>query len=162
MKNLLFILLIFTCVSTFCQDQKKEETIPIMTKESPIYEGCEIYKTNAERKNCMETMLATLVEENFDHELINCLKVKTVYNRKKKTRTRKCIQILIPGEKRIFVDFTISEEGNIKDIVARAPHQKLKDEAIRVAQLIPKIIPTKHNGKPIKTSYSIPIDLVAK
>ena len=47
--------------------------------------------------------------------------------------------------------------GNIVDIQARAPHKKLKEEAIRVIKLLPKMEPGKQQGKPVKVRYSMPI-----
>ena len=37
--------------------------------------------------------------------------------------------------------FKIDKEGNITNVNARAPHQSLADEAIRVITSLPKMIP---------------------
>ena len=64
---------------------------------------------------------------------------------------------LAPGVQRIFTLFKIDKNGNIVDIQARAPHKKLKEEAIRVIKLLPKMEPGKQQGTPVKVRYSMPI-----
>jgi protein TonB len=53
--------------------------------------------------------------------------------------------------------FKIDRHGNIANIKARAPHKKLKEEAIRVIKLLPKMIPGKQRGKAVGVSYGLPI-----
>ena len=43
------------------------------------------------------------------------------------------------------------------DIRVRAPHPQLKDEAIRIINLLPKMEPGKVNGKAVSVSYLLPI-----
>mgnify|MGYP000893994098 CR=1 FL=1 len=64
---------------------------------------------------------------------------------------------LSPGVKRIFVVFKIDKRGNIVDVMARAPHKRLQDEAIRVVKLLPKMIPGKQRGIAVGVKYSLPI-----
>ena len=61
------------------------------------------------------------------------------------------------GKKRIYLQFKIGVTGTIEDIKATAPHPKLKEEAIRVAKLIPKMIPAKQKGKAVSVPYTLPI-----
>ena len=58
---------------------------------------------------------------------------------------------------RIFVIFKIDKKGNIVNIEARAPHKKLKEEAIRVVKLLPKMMPGRQRGKPVGVKYGLPI-----
>ncbi|MBL4723919.1 MAG: energy transducer TonB, partial [Lutibacter sp.] len=48
-------------------------------------------------------------------------------------------------------------KGNIVNIEARAPHKKLKEEAIRVVKLLPKMMPGRQRGKPVGVKYGLPI-----
>ena len=64
---------------------------------------------------------------------------------------------LAPGVKRIFVMFKIDKTGNITDVMARAPHKRLQEEAIRVVQSLPKMTPGKQRGRPVGVKYSLPI-----
>ena len=41
--------------------------------------------------------------------------------------------------------------------MARAPHKRLQQEAIRVVKLLPKMIPGKQRGRPVGVKYSLPI-----
>ena len=53
--------------------------------------------------------------------------------------------------------FKIDKNGNITNVQARAPHNRLRDEAIRVIKLLPKMIPGKQRGRPVGVKYSLPI-----
>ena len=64
---------------------------------------------------------------------------------------------LSPGKKKIWVVFRIDPKGNVTEINARAPHPRLKKEAIRVAKTLPKMIPGKQRGVPVGMKYTLPI-----
>ncbi len=111
-----------------------EENIPFaVVEKTPTFPGCE----DGDKK-CLNLSLTKLVQENFDSKLTNTLGLK-------------------PGEKRIYVQFKIDKDGSIIDIKARAPHPKLKEEAIRVAEKLPKMKPGEHKGKKVKVGYTLPI-----
>jgi TonB family protein len=62
----------------------------------------------------------------------------------------------------VFVDFIVTETGNIRDVVVTdAPgeevDQRFRDEAIRVVSAMPKWTPGKQRGKPVEVRYSLPI-----
>ena len=162
MKNIFFILFFCTSILNFSQSNEINQVSFLAVEESPIYKGCEAFETNEAVKKCMVTKLNNLIKDEFDHELINCLKQKTIYNQKDKRRIKKCIPFLISGEKRIFLNFTINEEGAVVNITPKTPHIKLTKEATRVAKLIPNMIPGKEKGKRVRVSYSLPIDLIVK
>ncbi|MBG7612732.1 energy transducer TonB [Polaribacter sp. BAL334] len=60
------------------------------------------------------------------------------------------------GKKRVFVGFKIDIEGNIQDIVVKAPHENIEKEVIRVISSLPKMTPGEHEGKKVAVKYSIP------
>ena len=68
----------------------------------------------------------------------------------------------LTGYQRITSSFIIDKKGQIVNIRVRAPHPQLKDEAIRVINLLPKMKPGKVNGKAVSVSYLLPIIFKAK
>ena len=62
------------------------------------------------------------------------------------------------GIQRISTIFKIDTSENITDVRARAPHPKLKNQAIRIIKLLKnEINPGMQLGKPIIVPYSLPI-----
>ncbi len=58
----------------------------------------------------------------------------------------------------VYIKFTIDIDGSIIDVkVVRGISQELDNEAIRVVKAMPKWIPGKQRGRPVKTSYTIPV-----
>jgi Ca-activated chloride channel family protein len=61
---------------------------------------------------------------------------------------------------RIFVQFTIDTDGSVTDIkILRGLHQLLDNEVIRVIKLSPKWKPGTQNGRPVKVSLTVPIEI---
>ena len=105
-------------------------------EEVPIYPGCE--GTKEELRLCLQEKITQHVNENFNSDLASTLKLSS-------------------GVKRIFVMFKIDKDGNITEVMARAPHIELQDEAMRVINLLPKMIPGKQDGNSVGVKYSLPI-----
>lgn len=62
---------------------------------------------------------------------------------------------------RVMVEFVIDKEGNvISPSVLRGISPELDAEALRIIDMMPKWIPGKLNGKPVKVKYTIPISFV--
>ena len=62
-------------------------------------------------------------------------------------------------EGKVYVSFTISEEGKISDVkVVRGVSEELNAEAIRVIKAMPNWIPGKAKGKNVKCTFTIPIN----
>jgi TonB family protein len=60
---------------------------------------------------------------------------------------------------KVFVSFVIDEEGNVTNIkIAKGVHKSLDQEAIRVVKLMGRWKPGIHDGKPVKVSYTVPIN----
>lgn len=113
------------------------EDVPFaIIDEVPVYPGCE--GTKEELRLCLQEKITAHVSSNFNSNLANSLGLK-------------------PGLKRIFVMFKIDKEGNITDVKSRAPHKALQEEAIRVINLLPKMLPGKQNGKAVGVKYALPI-----
>jgi protein TonB len=114
----------------------EKDELFINVEEAPIFPGCK--GTNEEKKACFIAQIRKFVNRKFNSNLAEELN-------------------LTQGTKRIFTIFKIDKNGNIVDIRARAPHKRLQEEAIRVINLIPKMIPGKQRGKPVGVKYSLPI-----
>ena len=119
------------------EDEEIMEDVPFaIIEDVPVFPGCKGSK--AELKECLQEKITQHVNRKFNSELASDLG-------------------LTPGVKRIFVMFKIDKTGNITDVQARAPHKRLQDEAIRVVESLPKMIPGKQRGRPVGVKYSLPI-----
>ena len=59
---------------------------------------------------------------------------------------------------RVYINFIINECGFIENIRTRSPDKLLDDEAIRIINLIPRLLPgTMDDGLPVKVPFSLPI-----
>ncbi|PCH52010.1 MAG: energy transducer TonB [Flavobacteriaceae bacterium] len=113
------------------------EDVPFaIIEDVPIYPGCKGNK--AKLRKCLQDKITKHVNRKFNSELASDLG-------------------LSPGVKRIFVMFKIDKHGDITNVMARAPHKRLQEEAIRVIKLLPKMIPGKQRGRPVGVKYSLPI-----
>jgi len=118
-------------------DYYEEDNVPFaIIEDVPVYPGCE--GTQEELKTCLQKNITNHVSANFNSDLAKGLGLKA-------------------GVKKIFVMFKIDKEGAITDVQARGPHQSLADEAIRVINLLPKMIPGKQKGENVGVKYSLPI-----
>jgi hypothetical protein len=120
------------------KSEKENDDIAFaIIEEVPIYPGCEDLNTNEERKECMSDYISSMVINNFNSQLANNLGLS--------------------GRQRIHVQFKIDTNGFITDVVARAPHPALEEEAIRVINTLPRFTPGKQRGKTVNVMYSLPI-----
>lgn len=119
------------------EEEEVVEDVPFsIIEEVPVFPGCT--GTKKQKTDCLSKKLGKLVQRNFDAELANELG-------------------LAPGKKRIYVQFKIDKDGSITAINARAPHPRLKKEAIRIARKIPKMKPGRQRGKAVRVGYTLPI-----
>jgi protein TonB len=103
----------------------------------PVYPGCEKMKTNRDRVKCMNEKIAKLVQRKFDGGLAGELGLR--------------------GVQRINVQFKIDHNGNVIDILTRAPHPSLEKEATRVTNKIPQMQPGLQRDVPVSVIYNLPI-----
>lgn len=114
------------------------EALPIaVIDQVPVYPGCENLTTNEERKACMSDQIGRFVNENFNTGILDGEGLK--------------------GRARISIQFKIDTQGNVVDILSRAPNNILEEEAKRVISLIPKMQPGKQDGNTVNVMYSLPI-----
>ncbi len=111
-------------------------------QKAPVFKGCEGL-SERENRVCFEKKMKKLVQRHFDTELANELGLRS-------------------GKKRISTQFVIDESGNVIDIQIRAPHPRLKKEANRIINKIPKFKPGYQNDKPAKVRYTLPISFMVE
>lgn len=62
---------------------------------------------------------------------------------------------------RVYVTFVVNTDGSIADArIARGVDPSLDKEALRVVNSLPKWKPGKQRGKPVRVSYTVPINFV--
>ena len=105
----------------------------------PVFPGCE---NESNKKACFINNMNSHVMKRFNVKLAEDLNLE--------------------GEQRIMVKFIIDTNGNIIDIVARAPHPELENEAIRVIKSLPKMHPGTLQGKAVKVPFSLPIKFLVQ
>jgi protein TonB len=119
------------------EEEDVMEDVPFaIIEDVPVFPGCKGNK--AQLRACLQEKITKHVNRKFNSDLASDLG-------------------LSPGVKRIFVMFKIDKTGNIVDVMARAPHKRLQQEAIRVVNLLPKMTPGKQRGRPVGVKYSLPI-----
>ncbi|MBS9765964.1 MAG: energy transducer TonB [Flavobacteriaceae bacterium] len=118
------------------EEEVIEDVAFAVIEDVPVFPGCTGSK--AELKKCLEQKVKKHVNRKFNTELASELG-------------------LSPGVKRIAVMFKIDKTGNITNIQVRAPHKRLKQEAIRVIKSLPKMKPGRQRGKPVGVKYALPI-----
>ncbi len=104
---------------------------------APIFPGCEGLNNNTDRKECFSEKVNKLVGRTFDTSLGS--------------------ELGLSGLHRIYVSFKVEKDGKVEVIGVRGPHPKLEEEAIRVINKFPELIPGKQGGRPVGVIYSLPI-----
>ena len=121
------------------RDYSGLEEVPFAAIDKvPLFSDCE---SSDDPKKCFAESISKHVSQKFNTSLASELGLE-------------------PGEKKVYVQFTIDKEGNITNIKARGPHQTLEEEAIRVINMLPKMTPGEHNGKKVGVTYTLPITVV--
>jgi periplasmic protein TonB len=60
---------------------------------------------------------------------------------------------------RVYVTFVVDADGSVSNPrIARGVDPSLDKEALRVVSLLPKWKPGKQRGKPVRVSYTVPIN----
>lgn len=104
----------------------------------PTYPGCE--GSPSEKKACFSKKVKRHISRRFDSTIVDNLNIDS-------------------GTKRMWVNFSIDEFGNISNINARGPHENLEKEAIRVVKSLPQMAAAKQNGRSVRINYSVPITI---
>ncbi len=120
------------------EEEEVIEDVPfVVIENAPVFPGCK--GSREELKDCFSVKMNKFISKKFNTNLASDLGLDS------------------GSIQRIFVIFKIDKKGNIVNIEARAPHKKLKEEAIRVVKLLPKMMPGRQRGKPVGVKYGLPI-----
>jgi TonB family protein len=63
---------------------------------------------------------------------------------------------------KVFVNFTIDEEGKVTNIKTRAPYPFFEQEAVRLMERLPSFTPIIVNGEAKRMNFSLPITFVVE
>lgn len=59
---------------------------------------------------------------------------------------------------RVVVEFVVGKDGSISHVrVVRPRHPAIDKEALRVVKAMPKWMPGRNNGQPVKVTYTLPV-----
>ncbi len=106
-------------------------------EESAIFPGCEKERSPQARKDCFSKKLDKIITRKFNTDIAE--------------------ELGLSGVQRIYLTFKVDKSGKVTDIRAKARHPKLQQEAIRVANLLPKMTPGKQRKKPVSMTFTKPI-----
>ncbi len=108
--------------------------VPFVALEHvPVFPGCE---NDSDKKACFQKMITKHI---------------------KKTQRYPEEAQKIGAQGRVNVIFTIQKNGEIANVRMKGPHASLEKEASRIIGKLPKMMPGKQRGKPVKVSFSQPI-----
>lgn len=118
------------------EEEFEEIDVPFaIIEDAPLFPGCERVQ-KSEQKKCFQEQIQKHINRNFRYPEI-------------------AQEMGIQG--RVFVIFVISTDGSITNIQTRGPDKNLEKEAARIIEKLPKMIPVKQRGRPVRVPFSIPI-----
>ena len=142
MKKLILLLLFIPLVSFGQEIQKQNKTFDelktnhLNIEDVPMFRSCKnVFKS--QRRECFQNKMTKHIRKHFYYP-------KYAFNRG------------IQG--RVFVQFIIEKDGSISEIKTSGADKSLKDAAVRIIKKLPKMIPGKVNGKPVRVPFTIPIE----
>ncbi|MCX7552131.1 energy transducer TonB [Xanthomarina sp. F2636L] len=104
----------------------------------PVFPGCE-NGNNDDKKTCMNNTITAFLNKKFNKD------IKT--------------ELGLSGNQNIFILFKIDKTGNVVNTKTRAPHPSLEEEAKRIINLLPKMIPGSQYGKNVIVTYYIKLKI---
>jgi len=103
----------------------------------PIYRGCDKKPTNLELEKCSKRKITNFIKMSFDVEMASRA-------------------LPLVRSTQFLLEFTISKNGKIKNINAKANHKAIAIEAINVAKRLPKFKePGIWEGVAVDTPFSL-------
>ena len=120
-------------------EEESDEILSFAVVENkPVYPGCENEANEEARFKCFNSSIMKTVQKNFTYpEMARQMGLSD----------------------KVWVSFVIEKNGKISNVkVARGQYDDLNDEAMRLIKLLPKMTPAKQRGKPVRMSYTVPIN----
>jgi protein TonB len=117
-------------------EEEEEVVVPFaVIEEVPVFPGCEGL-SKAEQRECFQQKIQDHVAKNFQYP-------------------ETALELGIQGK--VFVLFTIGNDGLVKNIRTRGPDRILEGEAERIIASLPKMKPGRQRNRNVSVPYSIPI-----
>ncbi|WP_139958914.1 energy transducer TonB [Flavicella sediminum] len=113
-----------------------EDVAFVLVENAPVYPGCE--GSQKELRDCFSKKMYKHINRKFDVGLASELGLDS-------------------GKKNIYVTFLVDKKGDVVDVISRAPHPKLKEEAERILKLLPKMTPGRQGNRDVGVRFSVPI-----
>lgn len=110
----------------------------INVEQIPLFPAC-VKLDKKEQRTCFQSEMTKHVRKNFSYP-------------------PDAIDLQIQG--RVYVMFTIDENGRVIDLKLRGPDHRLEAEAQRIIEKLPQFIPGKMGQKNVRVPYSLPINFV--
>ncbi|HRH38364.1 MAG TPA: energy transducer TonB [Flavobacteriales bacterium] len=71
---------------------------------------------------------------------------------------KECKRPQVDAEGKVYIRFTVEKDGAITDVkLLRGVHPELDAEALRVVKAMPKWIPGKQSGRPVRVQMNVPV-----
>ncbi len=119
------------------EELDEDISVPFAVVENvPIFPGCK-GNSNAELKACFQAKIQEHLLKHFRYP-------------------ETAMDMGISGK--VFVLFEINRNGDVAGIRTRGPDKMLEKEAERIVRLLPKMIPGKQRGNPVRVPYALPIN----
>lgn len=117
------------------QEQSSEVLNFAVVESVPVFPGCE---DASDKKQCFNQQIMKYVGRNFEFPEM-------------------AKQMGIQG--RVYVSFIVEKDGDFSNIeVVRGVDPMIDKEAIRVVKSMPKVTPAKQRGRPVRMSFTLPIN----
>lgn len=117
--------------------------------------SCSIHAQNDTAKNIEEEIIFTVIEEM--PRFIGGIEALEQYINSNAKYTQKAYREKAAG--RVFVSFYVEIDSSITEpIILRGLHPDLDSISLTLVKNMPKWIPAKLRGKPIKCQYNLPIE----
>lgn len=111
----------------------------VAVESRPIFKGCESYALDEERFACFQSELMRYVAKEFE--------------------VSEEMKMFSTGEK-IYVEFIIEKDGEVRHAeVVRGEDELIKKESLRLVKSLPTFTPAKINGKAVRMSYVLPVNV---
>lgn len=133
-KVVLAALLLVPAIS-FAQDKTQSNELDFSKVDvKPVFPGCE---ESMDAEKCFKESIAQHIQKNFKYP-------------------EKAEESGIEGK--VFVQFTITKEGEIDNVnILRGADKMLDEEALRIVKSLPNVTAAMHNGKKVAIKFIIPI-----
>ena len=114
----------------------KEKVDFVKIEQVPVFPGCEGLD-NEQSKECFNKKINEFIVKRFNTAIAR--------------------ESDLSGKLLIISTFTIDEKGHVTDIIIRAPHKKLENEAQRLIEALPIMEPGRQRLRPVSVLYTLPI-----